>query len=62
MKRTSLVFKDIYNKLKGKKYEKVAYNGKTLPYILTESASYLNKGKSLKMEKIFNDVKKDLYE
>jgi hypothetical protein len=62
VKRTSLVFKDIYNKLKGKKYVNVTYNGKTVPFILTESASYLNKGKSCKMDKLFNDVKKDLYE
>jgi hypothetical protein len=40
--RTSLVFQDIYNKIQGKQYSKVSYNGKNLPFILSEASKNLN--------------------
>jgi hypothetical protein len=52
VKRTSLVFKDIYSKLNGKKYEGLAYTGDLLPYILRNSVNNLNSSKSVKMDKM----------
>lgn len=46
------MFQDIYQKLKGKKYSSLPFNGETLPYILKHSAKNLNSGKHIKVDKM----------
>jgi hypothetical protein len=52
VKRTGMIFKDIYRKLNGKKYEGLQFTGRLLPYILGHSVKNLNSSKNVKMDKM----------
>jgi len=49
---TSVVFKDIHEKMKGKEYNGVAFKGKNLPSILEQTTSKINKEGNLKMDQM----------
>lgn len=51
VKMSSVVFKDIHEKMKGKEYEGIAFKGKNLPSILEQSKERINTG-SVKMDQM----------
>jgi hypothetical protein len=44
VKMTSVVFKDVYEKMKGKEYDNIAFKGKNIGSILEQSRERINKG------------------
>jgi hypothetical protein len=44
VRMTSIVFQDIYEKMKGKKYGGVTFNGDNLPKILEQAKVTINNG------------------
>lgn len=49
---TSVVFKDIYEKMKGKEYENIAFKGKNISSILEQSRERINKGGNVKVDQM----------
>ena len=41
---TSVIFKDVYEKMKGKEYDNVTFKGKNIGPILEQSRERINKG------------------
>jgi|LakMenE18May11ns_1017448.scaffolds.fasta_scaffold7707983_1 hypothetical protein len=49
---TSVVFKDIHEKMTGKEYEGIAFKGKNLPSILEQTSLKINKERNVKMDQM----------
>ena len=53
VRMTSVVFQDIYEKMKGKKYNDVTFNGENLPRIMEQATQTINDGKGVKMDEMY---------
>jgi hypothetical protein len=47
---TSIVFQDIYEKMRGKQYGGVTFNGSNLPKILEQAQTTINNGQGVKID------------
>lgn len=52
VKMSSVVFKDIYDKMKGKEYDNIAFKGKNIKSILEQSRERINKGGNVKVDQM----------
>ncbi len=59
---TSVVFKDIYEKMKGKQFGNITFNGKNLPHIMEQSTQSINSGKGVKIDQMYYPDNLDLME
>jgi len=50
---TSIVFQDIYEKMKGKKYGGVTFSGDNLPRILEQAQVTINNGEGVKVDQMY---------
>lgn len=61
LKNASMIFKEIYDKIEGKSYMNIKFNGFTIPHILTEIVYTLNQHENLYLPKSYNKAKKSVF-
>lgn len=52
VRMTSIVFQDIYDKMKGKNYGGVIFNGYNLPRIIDQAKIAINEGQGVKIDQM----------
>lgn len=53
VRMTSVVFQDIYEKMKGKQYSGVTFNGENLSRVMQQAATTINNGQGVKVDEMY---------
>lgn len=59
VRMTSIVFQDIYDKMKGKNYGGTTFNGYNLPRIIDQAKIAINEGQGVKVDQMYLDCNID---